>query len=194
MKKIITFLLLILTIPVFVLAKPAYTSLTLKETLDDERIESNLDGYEEGNNKATIYLFRGRGCSHCHEFLEYVNSTLVEKYGDYFKLVSYEVWNNANNAKLMQEVSDYRKDNANGVPYIIIGDKSFNGYAESMNEEIETAIMDLYNSKERYDIFEKMKINPKAKVKKNNKTTKVIIAATAIAIIVLVITIPKKAK
>jgi hypothetical protein len=63
-----------------------------------------------------------------------------------------------------------------------------------MNEEIETAIMDLYNSKERYDIFEKMKINPKAKVKKNNKTTKVIIAATAIAIIVLVITIPKKAK
>ncbi len=188
MKKIITFLLLILTVPTIVLAKPTYKSLTLKEALDDEKIEYNLDGYEETDDKATIYLFRGKGCSHCYEFLEYVSSSLVKEYGDYFKLESYEVWQNTDNAKLMQEVSDYLNDNASGVPYIIIGDKTFNGYAESMNEQIETAIMNLYNSEERYDVLEQMKENPKAKLKKDNKFTIVITIAAAIAIIALVVT------
>ena len=43
---------------------------------------------------------------------------------------------------------------AGGVPYIIIGDKVFPGYAESYDEDIKTAIKELYDSEEKYDVFE----------------------------------------
>ena len=43
---------------------------------------------------------------------------------------------------------------AGGVPYIVIGDKVFPGYADSYNEDIKAAIDELYDSKDRYDVFE----------------------------------------
>lgn len=195
MKKIITFLLLVLMLPTLVLAKPEYKSLTLEEALKDEKIEYDLGGYEETDEKATIYLFRGKGCSHCYEFLEYVSSDLIKKYGNYFKIITYEVWNNADNAKLMQEVSDYLDDDASGVPYIVIGDKTFNGYAESMNEEIESAIKELYDSEERYDVLTQIETNPKETKKKSDNTfTIVSIIFAATAIFILIITSIKKQK
>ena len=188
MKKIITFLLLVLTFPSLVLAAPAYKSLSLEEALKDEKIEYDLGDYTETDDKVTIYLFRGKGCSHCYEFLEYVSSSLVKEYGQYFKIKTYEVWNNSDNAKLMQDVSNYLKDDASGVPYIIIGDKTFNGYAESMNEDIKTAIKNLYDSEEKYDVLEQMEKNPQ-KTKKTKQSSStftiifIIVAATVIALL-----------
>ena len=195
MKKIVTFLLLVIMLPTVAFAKPANESLSLEEALKDEKIEYNLDGYEETDEKPTIYLFRGKGCSHCYEFLEYVSSSLIKEHGDHFKMVTYEVWNNSDNAKLMQEVSDYLDDDASGVPYIIIGKKTFNGYSESMNKEIEEAIEELYNSEEKYDIFEQMEKHPKkAKKKSSNTPTIIFIVLAAAAIVVLLITSSKKQK
>lgn len=43
------------------------------------------------------------------------------------------------------------------VPYIIIGEESFSGFSESSSgEKIKTAIKELYESKDRYDVFEAM--------------------------------------
>lgn len=195
MKKIITFLLLILLIPTMTLAKEAYTSETLEETLEKEEIKAeNLDDYKEGENKVPIYLFRGQGCSHCHEFLEFVASDLAPEYGTKFELVSFEVWNNQNNAKFMEEVSDYLGDDASGVPYIIIGKKTFNGYSESMNDEIKSAIDDLYGSEERYDVLTEIKEHPKTKkvAKQDSSFTVVFVIFASIAVIALVVTGIKK--
>ena len=194
MKKIFTIMLLVLLTPAMVFAAPGTKSETLKETLESEDIEYKLEDYEEEEGKVNVYLFRGQGCSHCHEFLEYVASDLAEEYGKYFNLVSYEVWNNKNNASLMQEISDYLEDDASGVPYIIIGEETFNGYAESMNAEIETAIKNLYDSEKKYDVFEEMKNNPKAKKsrKQDSSTVIVFIIFASIAVIALIVTSFKK--
>lgn len=46
---------------------------------------------------------------------------------------------------------------ATGVPYIIIGDKSFSGFRESTDgDKIKSKIKELFESKDRYDVFEEM--------------------------------------
>ena len=83
--------------------------------------------------------------------------------GKYFKIVSYEVWNNEANASLLTEVSNYLGKPADGVPYIIIGDQVFSGFTEeAYGQKVKDAIAELYNTSksERYDVFEQMQINP----------------------------------
>ena len=191
MKKYITFLLLILLMPSFVLAA-SYESKTLSEAIKDEEIKNDLGDYDDNEEKPAIYLFRGKGCSHCYEFLEYASSDLVKEKGNKFRLVTYEVWNNEANAELMQKVSDYFKDDASGVPYIVIGDKTFNGYSESMNKEIEEAIDKLNESEEKFDVLTKIDMKSSSKKEKKSKqdntfTIVFMLFATA-ALIVLVVT------
>lgn len=96
------------------------------------------------DNRAIVYFFHGDGCPHCEEARTWFNS-IQEEYGDKYKLVEYEVWNNADNAALMQKISDGREDNATGVPYILCGDKSWIGFDEqSMASEITAAIDEVF--------------------------------------------------
>lgn len=133
-----------------------YETKNLKETLESE--EMQLSGnYSESDKQVTIYLFRGQGCSFCRAFLTYINS-IVPEYGKYFKLVSFEVWNNEQNWYLLNQTSYFLdKQLAQGVPYIIIGEKVFGGYSEEYNEDIVKAIKTLYDTPkaDRYDVFEK---------------------------------------
>lgn len=167
---IITLCLLFIPINTFaavgVGAGDEYKSMNLEKSLADEGIEPAFSNYKETDKQATIYLFRGKGCSYCRSFLTYINS-IVDEYGDYFKVVSYEVWYDSKNADLMNEVSQFLGSPASGVPYIVIGDQVFPGYTESYNEGIKNAIMELYKSKEKYDVFAEMK---KAESKNSNSS------------------------
>lgn len=164
MKKNILLLLVLglLLMPIQAFAAGAgeeYQSMNLLEILEDEGIEPEFSNYKETEDQAVIYLFRGKGCSFCKSFIEYLNS-ITEEYGKYFKVVSYETWNDSNNKKLSKEVSNFLDEDASGVPFIIIGDESFLGYTSQYDEGIIEAIMDLYESKERYDVFEEMAKGP----------------------------------
>ena len=163
MKKnlIIILFALIILFPVKVFAK-TYNTLDLEATLADEGIERGYKEYKPKSDAITIYLFRGKGCSHCHEFLTFLNS-IVDEYGQYFKLESYEVWNDVENGTLMTEVSDYLDANATGVPFIIIGAEFFSGYAKQYDEAIKSTIKALYDTKksDRYDVMEEMQKYPK---------------------------------
>lgn len=153
----ITLLLILFLFPLKVNAK-TYETKNLKEVLTLEGIEHDLGNYKESDEQIPIYMFRGDGCGYCKAFLTYLN-TLVPDYGKYFKLVSYEVWDNEENASLMSEVATFLNKSADGVPYIIIGDNVFKGYATSYDEKIKNAIVDLYHTKKnkRYDVFKEMK-------------------------------------
>ena len=108
----------------------------------------------DSNDKINIYLFRGYGCGYCHRFLEFLNS-IDNEYGKYYNLVSYEVWYDENNYNLMMNISNFLNNPAGGVPYIIIGDQVFGGYASSYDDKIKDAIKKLYDTKkeDRYDVF-----------------------------------------
>lgn len=159
MKKVVLGIMLsIMLIPMGVMALEeedleSLETLNLSEALEEEEIEADLGDYTESTDKVNIYLFRGKGCSVCRSFITYL-STIVDEYGDYFNLVSYEVWYDTDNYNLLSEVADFTGIEASGVPYIVIGDEVFAGYSESYDEDIIAAITELYDSDDRYDIFE----------------------------------------
>lgn len=132
-----------------------YKTLNLDEALKEEKIDHDFSNYKETDDQAIIYLFRGKGCAYCKKFLTYLNS-IVDDYGKYFKVVSYEVWYDNDNAELMEKVGNLLGQKAEGVPYIVIGDKVFAGYAESYNDEIKEAIKKQYDSKNEYDVMKKL--------------------------------------
>lgn len=110
-----------------------YHSKNLEEILTEEGIEHDLTGYTETEDQAIIYLFRGNGCGYCRNFLTFLNS-IVPEYGKYFKVVSYEVWQDASNTPLLNGFSKSLKVEVEGVPFIIIGNQYFPGYANVMIE------------------------------------------------------------
>jgi len=159
-KRVITFIMIgILLLPWFVQSVQAeekeYKTLNLEGALREENIEHDLSEYNENDKQTIVYVFRGNGCSFCRSFLTFLNS-IVPEYGDYFRVVSYETWHDADNSMLMREVSSFLEAKAQGVPFIIIGDKYFLGYTASYDEDIKKAIMDQYNSKEKYDVIEEL--------------------------------------
>ncbi len=126
-------------------------------------------------DKVNVYLFRGEGCPHCQEAEEWFDSIKGE-YGEYFQIVDYETWNDEGNAELMQQVAEARGEEASGVPYIIIGNKSWNGFAESYESEIIDQIKAEFakNPDDRYDIMTLLP-NSKKKAKKDDTATFIII-------------------
>lgn len=185
-------LFLLLLMPLQISASTDYETKNLKETLAAEEIELAYPDYKETDDQITIYMFRGTGCGYCKAFLTFLNS-ITEEYGKYFKLESYEVWSNQKNGELMQEVGEFLGEQAGGVPFIIIGDKVFPGYNEVYDEDIKTAIKDLYDSNNRYDVFKEME---KAKLmeKINSVLSKVIPVVSVIGLVVVAIYVNKNNK
>lgn len=136
MKYVILLLLAVVVFPFSVFAE------------GEEVIETNED-----SKKVNVYLFRGEGCPHCQEAEEWFKS-IEGEYGEYFHIIDYEIWNNEDNAALMQDVAEARGEKAEGVPYIVIGNKSWNGFAESYEGEIIDQIKSEFakNPEDRYDI------------------------------------------
>ena len=130
-----------------------YNTLNFKEILAQENIKEEYPEYTETDDQITIYLFRGHGCGFCQRFLNFLNS-ITKEYGKYFKVVGFEVWNDASNAELLGKVADFLGEDAGGVPYIVIGDQVFPGYADTYNDRIKSAITSLYEAEEKYDVFE----------------------------------------
>ena len=193
MKKkiaIIALMLLSIIIPVKAFAKEQYKTLNLEETLAEEGIEKKFTDYKETDDQVIIYLFRGKGCAYCRKFLEFLNG-ITDEYGKYFKLVSFESWYNEENSNLLGEISTFMGEQASGVPYIIIGDKVFGGYTESYDESIKNAIKTLYDSKDRYDVFEEYEYSKKwDKILNPSNFTVIIwtICLVAVSTVVIVLT------
>lgn len=138
-----------------------------------------------------VYIFKGDGCGYCAAALEFFES-IEDDYGKYFDLVEYEVWYNEDNAKLMTDVASYFGEEIGGVPYIVIGDKTFQGYAESYNEDIKSAIKNAYDAKDYVDAIKAVNDGeiPKVDAKEDNsddsnKTTIIIIAVALVGFVAL---------
>ena len=87
------------------------------------------------NKPVNVYFFYGNGCPHCAEAEEFFDS-IEDELGDKFNVVAYETWYDSDNVDLMNEVADIRKEEPGGVPYIIIGNQSWDGYTSSYDDEI----------------------------------------------------------
>ena len=149
----------------------------------------NAEGEEEvtttGSERTPIHviIFHGETCPHCQEALEWFDS-IEEEYGQYFDLEKYEVWNDQENSELMSKVANYLGEEAEGVPYIIIGTKTFSGFAQSMSQDIIDAIMTEYNKnvEERINVVTNVKGNIPLDEKTDNTATIVFIIAVVVIV------------
>lgn len=113
--------------------------------------EENTDD----NKKINIYFFHGNGCPHCEEAKKFFDN-IDEDYKKYYNLIDYEVWYNEENAELMQKVADNLGQEVTGVPYLIIGKKTWSGYSTDYDEEIKQTIKEEYEKAvdSRYDVMD----------------------------------------
>lgn len=97
-------------------------------------------------DKINIYFFYGDGCPHCAKEEKFLN-TLEKEYKD-IKINRYEVWNNRDNAQFLATLGRELGLDVNGVPLLIVGDKTFVGFysAETTGRQIKATIEDSLNN------------------------------------------------
>lgn len=149
---------------------------------DENTTEEASSNDNSDSKKVNIYFFRGEGCSHCAEAEEWFDS-IKEEYSEYYNLIDYEVWYNTDNSDLMQKVADARGEEAEGVPYIIIGDKSWNGFDSSYEEDMINQIKSVYaqDVKDRYDIMTLLTDSKTSKKDSNASDILVLLAIIVVA-------------
>lgn len=118
-------------------------------------VDVNLDNIKREENKVNIYFFWGDGCPHCEEEIAFFES-IKETYGDYYNLYTFETWYNEENVRLAFTFAENMGDTITGVPYTIIGNKSFKGFKEKYKNEIIDAIENEHTN--AFDVyFDKIK-------------------------------------
>lgn len=123
-----------------------------KSTIEENTILKNINLKDviKEEDKVNIYFFWGDGCPHCEEEFRFFES-INEKYGDYYNLYTFETWYNEENAKLIHIFASSMGDHLKGVPYTIIGSKSFKGFSEKQKDEFISAIESQH--KNSYDVY-----------------------------------------
>ena len=176
LKYLVVLLAIFLIMPFAVFAEEEASN-NDENTTEEASSTDNSD-----SNKVNVYFFRGEGCSHCAEAEEWFDS-IKEDYSEYYNLIDYEVWYNTDNSDLMQKVADARGEEAEGVPYIIIGDKSWNGFDSSYEEDMINQIKSVYaqDVKDRYDIMTLLTDSKTSKKDSNASDILVLLAIIVVA-------------
>lgn len=140
MKKYSFLLVLIVSL----LVLPMFVKAEVKPDVD----------FDYDSDLVPVYMFRGEGCPHCAEAEEWFDS-VKDQIKNKAVLVGYETWNNEDNAKLMEQVGEVMKQDIEGVPFIIVGNKTWSGFSTDYSSEILEEIDKVYNTKkdERYDVM-----------------------------------------
>ena len=103
--------------------------------------ESDID---LSSNKPNIYIFWGDGCPHCKALAKFI-SKLPAETKDKVNIYSFEVWSDKDNKTLMKNFGKYLGQDVSGVPFIVIGDKIFDGYS-SGDTKTDQQILDAINA------------------------------------------------
>ena len=119
--------------------------------------ESDID---LSSNKPNIYIFWGDGCPHCKALAKFI-SKLPAETKDKVNIYSFEVWGNKDNKAFMKKFGKYLGQDVSGVPFMIIGDKIFDGYS-SGDTKTDQQIIDAINtiiknqgSTDQYKLYKK---------------------------------------
>ena len=150
-NKIVVLITVILSISIVVLI-----SNNMKDNKEIKLTDMTENNISYSKEKINIYLFYGEGCPHCEELKNYLNS-LDNKEKSYFDIYTFEVWNNSTNQQFMKESAKSLNKEVSGVPFLIIGNKTFEGYNESMNIKIKKAIKTKYKLNGKNDYYKKYK-------------------------------------
>ena len=147
------------------------------------------NAFAKESKKVNVYIFRGEGCPHCEEAIEWFENTLAkdDEYSKKYNLVKYEVWYDENNSELMSNVAKELGTEASGVPFIVIGDKYFSGFSSTESpSKIKAAIDEQYSNSDYQDIVEAVKKGSSIQKENSDSSILPIIIISAIAVVVVI--------
>lgn len=130
MRKIYLVLLMLLMVLI-----PIQVEALSKDYVD--KVYNIVDKKQE-DNKINVYFFNRDGCPHCAKEEEFFK-TISEKYEN-VNIYSFEVSKNSKNSNYLNKVKELFQDKSNGVPFTVVGEKSFLGYNSYIGENIEKTI------------------------------------------------------
>ena len=145
---------------------------------------ADLSDYFENNDKVNIYIFRGKSCWHCLDEVSWL-STKVKEYSKYFNIHTYEVWGNKDNSKLMNTVAKTLGESVSGVPYTIIGKKTYSGFSEATGEAMLKEVKEQYENKDRYDIKNDINLSDGTLINFQDKKSSSAVMIILISIVVI---------
>lgn len=129
MKKLKYIFLILLLLPTFVFA--------ISSDYEDKVAE--IVNVQKEDTKINLYLFHRKSCAHCAAEIKWLNE-IKDDYDEYLNIYLYEVEEDENNAKLMDEVVNKMEITNTTTPLTIIGDKTFNGFSDATASLIENQI------------------------------------------------------
>ena len=94
-------------------------------------------------NLVNLYLFYSNTCSHCEAEMKLLDE-LQEDY-DNLRIYKYEI-SEDKNSLLLSKVSEIFNTNVTGVPFTIIGEKTFFGYSEENSKKKFVGAIEYYSS------------------------------------------------
>jgi hypothetical protein len=157
MKKLFLFILLLIPINVFAydIKLDEYEKKTLDQILIDIGNDKFIDT-EENYQGIPIYFFYGKECGYSKQFIDFYVDQVLPKYKHKIHIVGFETWHDNKNASLYATILKYKKSDYEGSPLIIIGDRVFEGYTQSYNNQIISAIDNTIKNNNKKDIIEEM--------------------------------------
>lgn len=157
MKKLFLFILLLIPINVFAydIKLDEYEKKTLNQILIDIGNDKFIDT-EENYQGIPIYFFYGKECGYSKQFIDFYADQVLPKYKHKIHIVGFETWHDNKNASLYATILKYKKSDYEGSPLIIIGDRVFEGYTQSYNNQIISAIDNTIKNNNKKDIIEEM--------------------------------------
>lgn len=102
------------------------------------------------DNKVNIYMFWREGCPFCAKEKAFFEE-IKDEYSDKYNLYLYEVSNSSNNKKALLAIADTMDKEIEGVPFTVIGNEVFQGFDETIGEQIKSAILNNYQNS--YDVY-----------------------------------------
>ncbi len=96
----------------------------------------------EEDNLVNIYLFHQESCPHCQKEIKLLDK-LDEEYSN-IKIYKYEI-GSEENKKLFDDVANLLQIKVSGVPFTIIGEKTFVGFSDENSKKSFTAAIEYYS-------------------------------------------------
>ena len=91
-------------------------------------------------NPVNAYLFHGDGCPHCAQEQDFMHNDLKLRYPN-LEIKEYEIYKNRQNGVFLQKIGRALNINIPGVPFLVVGDKTFVGYMDGLtSKEIESQV------------------------------------------------------
>lgn len=160
---------------------------------------------QEKNEPVKVYIFSREGCSHCIDALDFFSKLSADKeYGKMFETITLEVLDAKGGIidndyyNLLMKTTRNFGVSFNGTPFIVIGEKYYDGFGQSYSDDIKAQIKECYN-KGCTDAVENVDDLLAIKAARNKKVGIIISVISILVIIGLVVgfifsRLPKKPK